>query len=152
MSGTDQWWPCFPTKSPGNLSPSVLAFLLYVEISQWLGSRGAKLKVGCWVSKIKGGLNGAGHLTLSDGVGLKAWKLYLIGGVTALLPAFRVYRAKVTMKGRTSSHSINWCRVYQSQYEKIHYFPFLSWGKSLSLLHFFLIKKKANSINEEIPR
>jgi hypothetical protein len=85
VSGTDQWWPCFPTKSPGNLSPSVLAFLLYVEISQWLGSRGAKLKVGCWVSKIKGGLNGAGHLTLSDGVGLKAWKLYLIGGVTALL-------------------------------------------------------------------
>lgn len=85
VSSTDQWWPCFPTKSPGNLSPSVLAFLLYVDISQWLGSRGAKLKVGCWVSKIKGGLNGAGHLTLSDGVGLKAWKLYLIGGVTALL-------------------------------------------------------------------
>ena len=28
----------------------------------------------------------------------------------------------------------------------------LSWGKSLSLLHLFLIKKKANSINEEIPR
>lgn len=59
--------------------------ILYVEISQWLGSRGAKLKVGCWVYKIKGGLNGAGHLTLSDGVGLKAWELYLIGGVTALL-------------------------------------------------------------------
>lgn len=63
----------------------MLAFLLYVEISQWLGSRGAKLKVGCWVSKIKGGLNRAGHLTLSDGVGLKAWELYLIGRVTALL-------------------------------------------------------------------
>lgn len=33
VSGLDQRWPCFPTKSPGNLSPSVLAFLLYVEIS-----------------------------------------------------------------------------------------------------------------------
>ena len=61
----------------------MLAFLLYVEISQWLYSRGDKLKKEVVGSlKKKGGLNGAGHLTLSYGVGLKAWKLDLIGGVT----------------------------------------------------------------------
>jgi hypothetical protein len=74
----------------------VLAFLLYVEISQWLGSRGAKLKVGCWVSQIKGGLNGAGHL-----IG-RGW----LEGLETLFD-WRGYRTSPSKKEKGNSESFH---------------------------------------------
>ena len=87
IRGPKNRFTCFPTKSPGNPSPSVLAFLLYVEISQWLDSRGAKLKKSVVGSlKKKAGLTGQDTLPYRTG---SIWVLILSPGAQGNKRPFR---------------------------------------------------------------